>query len=71
MQQKIVDGQENPLANFWEVKMYEVQKYTSLTGHIYDTMSLMANLEWFNGLPQEYQTIIERGALLAQTTHGW
>lgn len=66
MQQKIVDGQENPLANIWEVKMYEVQKYTSLTGHIYDAMSLMANLEWFNGLPQEYQTIIERGALLAQ-----
>ncbi|RLC36425.1 MAG: TRAP transporter substrate-binding protein, partial [Candidatus Nealsonbacteria bacterium] len=29
LQQKIVDGQENPLANLWEVKMYEVQKYAS------------------------------------------
>ena len=66
MQQKIVDGQENPLANIWELKMYEVQKYTSLTGHIYDPMPLIANLAWFNKLPKEHQAIIERGALLGQ-----
>ena len=66
MQQKIVDGQENPLANIWELKMFEVQKYCSLTGHIYDPMPLVANLAWFNKLPQDYQAIIEKGALLAQ-----
>jgi len=66
MQQKVVDGQENPLANIWEVKMYEVQKYTSLTGHIYDAMPLMVNLKWFNKLPKEYQAVIEKGAILAQ-----
>ena len=66
MQQKIVDGQENPLANIWELKMYEVQKYTSLTGHIYDPMPLVANLAWFNKLPKDYQAIIEKGAILGQ-----
>ncbi len=66
MQQKVVDGQENPLANIWEVKMYEVQKYTSLTGHIYDPMPLVANLKWFNKLPKEYQSIVKEGAVLAQ-----
>jgi tripartite ATP-independent transporter DctP family solute receptor len=66
MQQKVVDGQENPLANIWEVKMFEVQKYTSLTGHIYDPMPLVANLAWFNKLPREHQAAIEKGALLAQ-----
>ena len=66
MQQKIVDGQENPLANIWEVKMYEVQKYCSLTGHIYDPMPLVANLAWFNKLPKDYQSIIQKGAILAQ-----
>jgi tripartite ATP-independent transporter DctP family solute receptor len=66
MQQKVVDGQENPLANIWEVKMYEVQKFTSLTGHIYDPMPLVANLAWFTKLPKDYQTAIEKGALLAQ-----
>lgn len=66
MQQKIVDGQENPLANIWEVKMYEVQKYVSLTGHIYDPMPLMANLNWFNSLSKEHQALIQRAAILAQ-----
>ena len=66
MQQKVVDGQENPLANIWEVKMYEVQKYTSLTGHIYDPMPLVANLKWFNKLTKEQQSIIKDGAVLAQ-----
>ncbi|HOO39032.1 MAG TPA: TRAP transporter substrate-binding protein [Deltaproteobacteria bacterium] len=66
MQQKVVDGQENPLANIWEVKMYEVQKYTSLTGHIYDPMPLVVNLKWFNSLTPEEQSIIKEGAVLAQ-----
>ncbi|GAB4118002.1 MAG: TRAP transporter substrate-binding protein [Candidatus Caldatribacteriota bacterium] len=66
LQQKIVDGQENPLANLWEVKMYEVQKYASLTGHIYDPMPLVANLKWFNSLTPEQQSIIEMGAILGQ-----
>lgn len=66
MSQKIVDGQENPLANIWELKMNEVQKYVSLTGHIYDAMPLVTNLKWFQGLPADYQRIIEKGALLGQ-----
>ncbi len=66
MQQKVVDRQENPLANIWEVKMYEVQKFTSLDGHIYDPMPLVANLEWFNGLTKDQQKIVETAAILGQ-----
>jgi tripartite ATP-independent transporter DctP family solute receptor len=66
MAQKIVDGQENPLANIWELNLYEVQSYTSLTGHIYDAMPLVTNLNWFNKLPLEYQEIISKGAILGQ-----
>ena len=66
MQQKVVDGQENPLANIWEVKMYEVQKFTSLDGHIYDPMPLVANLEWYNGLTKDQQKIVETAAILGQ-----
>jgi TRAP-type C4-dicarboxylate transport system substrate-binding protein len=46
----MVDGQENPLANLWELKLYEVQKYASITGHIYNPIPLVANLKWFNSL---------------------
>jgi tripartite ATP-independent transporter DctP family solute receptor len=66
LSQRIVDGQENPLANIWELKLIEVQKYTSLTGHIYDAMPLVTNLDWFRKLPQDYQIIIEKGAILGQ-----
>ena len=66
LQQRIVDGQENPLANLWGIKLYEVQKYASLTGHIYDPMPLVADLKWFNGLTPEQQSIIEKGAILGQ-----
>ncbi len=46
--------------------MFEVQDYVSLTNHIYDAMPLVTNLKWFNGLPGEYQKIIEKGAILGQ-----
>lgn len=64
MSQGIVAGQENPIANIWEVNMFEVQKYASLTGHIYDAMPLVTNLKWFNELPMQYQSLIEKAAIL-------
>jgi tripartite ATP-independent transporter DctP family solute receptor len=66
LQQKIVDGQENPLMNMWEVKFYEVQKYCSLSGHIYDPMPLVANMEWFDKLSPEQQNILEMAGVRAQ-----
>lgn len=66
LSQRIADGQENPIANIWELKLIEVQKYTSLTGHIYDAMPLVTNLAWFKALPVDYQIIIEKGAILGQ-----
>ena len=36
LQQGVVDGQENPLANIASAKLYEVQKYLTLTGHKYE-----------------------------------
>ncbi|HSB71009.1 MAG TPA: TRAP transporter substrate-binding protein, partial [Candidatus Methylomirabilis sp.] len=41
MQQKVVDGQENPLSNIYKAKFYEVQKYISLTGHLHLTHMVM------------------------------
>jgi TRAP-type transport system periplasmic protein len=66
LEQKMVDGQESPLAGIWEGRMFEVQTYCSLTGHIHEPMPLMANLKWFNKLSREYQTIVKEGAILAQ-----
>lgn len=66
LSQKVVDAQENPIANVTDKKLYEVQKHLSLTNHIYDAMPLVCNLEFFESLPAEYQGYVRAGAILAQ-----
>lgn len=47
LQQGVVDGQENPLANFYASKLYEVQKHLALTGHMYQmTPLIMSKRSW-------------------------
>ena len=47
LQQGVVDGQENPLMNINASKLYEVNKYISLTGHKYEmTPLLMSKRSW-------------------------
>jgi tripartite ATP-independent transporter DctP family solute receptor len=47
LQQGVVDGQENSLTNIVSAKLYEVQKYLSLTGHKYETNPfLMSKRAW-------------------------
>jgi TRAP-type transport system periplasmic protein len=66
LSQKVVDAQENPIANVTDKKLYEVQDYLSITNHIYDAMPLVCNLDFFNSLPQSYQKIVQAGAIYAQ-----
>ena len=53
LQTKIVDGQENPLALIDAAKFYEVQKYCSLTGHMWEGFWMVANRRNFEQLPQD------------------
>jgi tripartite ATP-independent transporter DctP family solute receptor len=59
LQTHIADGQENPLGNIETQKYYQVQKYCSLTNHIWVGHWLMANGQFWAGLPKEHRTIIE------------
>lgn len=58
LQQGTIDGQENPLSVIWLYKLYEVQRYLTLTGHVYSAHVDIANLSWFNGLPADIQAIM-------------
>jgi tripartite ATP-independent transporter DctP family solute receptor len=62
LQQKVVDGQENPVASIYSMKFYEVQKYLSLTAHTYEPALVLANSKWFNGLSSNQQQIIKEAA---------
>ena len=60
LQTKIVDAQENPLAIINSAKLYEVQKYCSLTNHMWDGFWLLANPAAFNKLPADFQAIVRK-----------
>jgi tripartite ATP-independent transporter DctP family solute receptor len=57
LQQKVVDGQENPLANIYTTKFYEVQKYCSMVKMFMDITSFAVNEDFFNGLSKDDQAI--------------
>ena len=61
MQQKVVDGQENPLDQIYTFRFYEVQKYVVIDGHTYSPHFLLINENRFNSLPKEVQTILKHG----------
>lgn len=59
LQQGVVEGQENPLANINSMRFYEVQDYMTLTGHAYHTYAAVMNKQAWDSLPEELQTVIE------------
>lgn len=60
--QKVVDGQENPLAQITQNKFYEVQQFLSLTAHTYDAAVFMVSKEAFDNLPVNLQEIVMEAA---------
>jgi tripartite ATP-independent transporter DctP family solute receptor len=53
-----VDGQENPPTLMLSSKMYEVQKYLSLTRHAYTPLVVIMNKARFEALKPEFQKVI-------------
>ena len=60
LQTKIAEGQENPLSLIQIAKLYEVQKYVSMTDHMWDGFWLLANKRGFASLPPDAQAIVAR-----------
>src|SRR6266542_6603160 len=60
LETKIVEGQENPLSLIEFNKFYEVQKYVSLTNHMWDGFWTLANGRAWASLPKDLQEIIVR-----------
>ena len=71
LQTKIVDGQETPLVSIDAAKIYEVQKYCSMTNHMWDGYWFLANRRALEALPADVRMIVEKNvnaaALKART----
>jgi len=65
LQQKVVDGHENPVSVILSFKLYEVQKYITLDGHSYGVDFILVNDKFFQGLPKETQNILKTAAINA------
>jgi tripartite ATP-independent transporter DctP family solute receptor len=60
LQSKVADAQENPLAVIDSLKLYEVQKYCSLTNHAWDGFWLVVNGNTWKSLPVDVQGVLEK-----------
>ncbi len=58
LQTKIVDGQENPPAIISAAKLYEVQKYCSLTNHMWDGWWFLVNRKAWDSVPADIRDIV-------------
>jgi len=58
LQTGVMDGQENPYAQIASAKFQEVQKYLSITGHVYTPAYILASQKSFSGLPEDVQAML-------------
>jgi len=58
LQQGVVEGQENPLANIYTMRFHEVQDYLSLTNHAYHAYAAVINQDSWDALPEDLQQIM-------------
>ena len=58
LQQGVVSGQENPLANIYTMRFHEVQDYLTLTNHAYHGYAAVMNSDSWNSLPEDLQEVM-------------
>jgi tripartite ATP-independent transporter DctP family solute receptor len=62
LQTGVMDGQENPFSQIYSAKFHEVQKYLSLTGHVYTPAYITTGAKKWASLPADVRKILEETA---------
>jgi tripartite ATP-independent transporter DctP family solute receptor len=60
LQTGVVDGEENPLALIYSAKLYEVQKFIALTGHMWDGHYIFTGARRWAALPNDVRAVISK-----------
>ncbi|MDT7838318.1 TRAP transporter substrate-binding protein [Aquabacterium sp. OR-4] len=63
LETKTVDGQENPFNTILSSKFYEVQKYLSVTNHVYSPWIMTVSKKWWDGLSKDEQKVLMDAAI--------
>lgn len=69
LEQGQFDGQENSLPNIFYSKLYEIQKYLSLTSHKYECCPLAISMRTWRRLPKDIQDIVQDEAVKFAIKH--
>lgn len=59
---KALDGYEHPVVDMYANKMFEVQKYLTITNHVYTPVALLASKKWWSSLTPEQQAAVQKVA---------
>src|SRR3546814_10720358 len=62
LETKTVDGQENPFNTILSSKFYEVQKYLSVTNHVYSPWIVTASKKWWDSLSAAEKDVLMQAA---------
>lgn len=60
LQTRLVEGQENPLAIISTARLYEVQKFCTISNHVWDAYWILGNRRAVERLPKDIQEIVRR-----------
>jgi TRAP-type C4-dicarboxylate transport system substrate-binding protein len=66
LETKTVDGQENPYNTILSSKFYEVQKYLSVTNHVYSPWIVTVSKKWWDGLSKAEQKVLMDAAKVSR-----
>lgn len=66
LQQKVVDGQENPVVTVEALSLWDVQKYISLSNHVYTPTYLLINEKFWQSLSPKMQNLLQKSAIEAR-----
>jgi tripartite ATP-independent transporter DctP family solute receptor len=66
LETKTVDGQENPFNTILSSKFYEVQKYLSVTNHVYSPWIVLASKKWWDGLSKDEHKVLLDAAVASR-----
>jgi TRAP-type transport system periplasmic protein len=66
LETKTVDGQENPYNTILSSKFYEVQKYLSVTNHVYSPWIVLVSKKWWDELSKDEQKVLLNAAVASR-----
>ena len=66
LETKAVDGQENPFNTILSAKFYEVQKYLTVTNHVYSPWIVLVSKKYWDGLSKDERAVLQKAAVISR-----